>query len=405
MSSAFVILGALFFLGHSLWWVFNRTKIPDLLLFIAVGILVGPVSGLITPEDFNAIGPFLAELALVVILLEGSLEFSISQLRDASVTSLKITFGAFFLFVPLAAGLTAGLTTLPWPMALYAAIALGSTSSALVIPLVKRLPVNERTRTILMLESSVNDVLVVVLGVIALEIAASGGVGPFDAAMTLLPAVVASLLVGAGFGLSFAFVKRYSPPLSHIRFSTEISVLMGYGVAGLMGLNGALAVLSMGLVLGNLGLLTAKLRQHFQDDEVLPEAEKDLLAELTFLLRVYFFIYMGVVLRWDNPENLGLAVLLTALVFLTRYLVARLFLPFKAPKLDALTVFAMGPRGLACAVVAGLAAQRGVTGGSEVQQLVFSVIPLTLLLTSCLLFVSERFSRQLPLFRSYARSA
>lgn len=403
MSSAFVIVGALFFVGHLMRWAFLRTRIPDLLLLVLVGQALGPLTGLVTPEDFAKVSPFLTELSLVVILLEGSLGLSFAVFRRAMVPALKITLGSFFLFVPLATLAIALTTPLSWMMAAYAGVALGSTSAALVIPMVNFLSISDRTRSVLVLESTVNDLLVVLFGILILEVAASGGIGMADALTTLLPATAGSVLVGTLAGLAFALTCRYFPPLSQLRFATEVSVCLMYGVGGLMGLNGAFVVLAMGLVLGNLGLLHSSVREHFRKENVQGETERTLLSDLTFLLRVFFFIYLGASLHWEDFNLVGLAASLAGLVFLSRYVVTRVFFRQDQTQLDAFTLFAMGPRGLACAAVAALGAQRGINGGTYVESIVFMVIPLTLVLTSLLFFVADQFAGSLPIFRKYVR--
>jgi len=100
-----------------------------------------------------------------------------------------------------------------------------------------------------------------------------------------------------------------------------------------------------------------------------------------------------------------IALLLCGLIFATRYVTARLILRRSLyPRLDAMTVVAMGPRGLACAVLATLPLQKGIEGGDFIQNLIFSIIPLSILLTSIFVSLSEKegFRRKLStLFKTY----
>ena len=50
----------------------------------------------------------------------------------------------------------------------------------------------------------------------------------------------------------------------------------------------------------------------------------------------------------------------------------------------------MGPRGLACSVLATLPLQRGLVGGAWLQSLLFAVIPLSILFTSVLIAISDK---------------
>ena len=123
------------------------------------------------------------------------------------------------------------------------------------------------------------------------------------------------------------------------------------------------------------------------DDKPISESETALLSAVTFLLRTFFFIYLGLLIQIESVSSIFWASLLTVLIFVTRYFSIRLVFSGQAfSKLDAITSTAMGPRGLACAVLATLPVQRGVENGEWIQNLIFAIIPLSILFTS--LFVS-----------------
>ena len=85
MDVAIVVLflGILIFLGNVFNRVFALTKIPDLLILIGIGILIGPVLGFITPEEFGIVGPLFATVTLAVILFEGGLHLKTATIRSA----------------------------------------------------------------------------------------------------------------------------------------------------------------------------------------------------------------------------------------------------------------------------------------------------------------------------------
>ena len=51
MAFAVVGLGLMFFLGHGLSWVFEKTKVPDLLVLVAIGYVMGPLLGILNGDD------------------------------------------------------------------------------------------------------------------------------------------------------------------------------------------------------------------------------------------------------------------------------------------------------------------------------------------------------------------
>src|SRR3990167_693576 len=170
MTTALVILfvGLLVFLSHFLTTLFEKTRIPDVLPLVALGLLIGPVTKLVTPEAFGKVGPVFTTVALVIILFESGLGLEVASLREAMSRMLRLTL-INFLVTMLAMGLLArAWLGLPFLPALALGAIVGGTSSAVVIPLVNKLRLQAVSRTILLLESTVSDVLciVVTLGIL-----------------------------------------------------------------------------------------------------------------------------------------------------------------------------------------------------------------------------------------------
>ncbi|MCB0392972.1 MAG: hypothetical protein KDD25_00340, partial [Bdellovibrionales bacterium] len=61
----------------------------------------------------------------------------------------------------------------------------------------------------------------------------------------------------------------------------------------------------------------------------------------------------------------------------------------KYGKIDAMITTAMGPRGLACAVLATVPVQKGIVGGAWVQDTIFALIPMTIIFTAIFVVLAE----------------
>ena len=161
MEKAIIGLAGLFFIGHILQWVFVKTKIPDLLILIIIGFIIGPASlEFIQQEHLGQVGAVLATVTLIIILYEGGLHLSASSLLKSSLPALLLSLLSFLLI--------AGLTTLfltpffTFSTALLIGLGIGSTSSAVVFPMIKPLALKEETKTLLSLESAFTDVLAII---------------------------------------------------------------------------------------------------------------------------------------------------------------------------------------------------------------------------------------------------
>ena len=68
MSITILAIGLMVFFAHFLSLQFRKTSIPDVLVLMLLGILLGPLLGIVTPQDFGKVGSLIATIALVVIL-------------------------------------------------------------------------------------------------------------------------------------------------------------------------------------------------------------------------------------------------------------------------------------------------------------------------------------------------
>jgi len=399
MAWAVIGLALLFFLGHSLRWIFIKTKIPDLLLLTALGFVLGPILGILTPADLGKVGAVLATLALIVILYSGGLELSAKELLTSSLPALGISIIAFAGTAAVVAAMSKGLFAISWISALLIGLGVGSTSSAIVIPMVRYLSISDSTKTILSLESAFTDVLAIVIFLVILDSALSGHFETTLLIRGLGPNSVWAILWGMSMGLLWAFFKQRFPEASHKTFAGEAWALLTFGLIDIAGLNGALGVFALGFTLGNLNLFHKGLLKHLSHTPVAKE-EMALLQELSFVLRTFFFVYLGMQIRFSDTKTILLSVSAAIGILIIRFLSVRiLFRPKKYNRLDAMVITAMGPRGLACAVLATIPFQKGYVDGALIQNVVFGIIPTTIFATALFVMLSER-----EWFRSRAES-
>ena len=385
MDIIIIGLSVLFFVGHALNWFFIKTKIPDLLILIIVGFILGPsVTALIQPDaHLGQAGKVLAIITLIIILYEGGLHLSFRDLMESSVSALGLSLLSFCSITAVTT--VALMPVLPVMTAVLIGVGIGSTSSAIVIPMVKPLSIKKQTKTVLSLESAFTDVLTIVifLGLLEYLTSENAGAGQFFVNLSSTP--VMSVVIGALAGVLWAFLRKKTE-VSKLPFAGEAGALLTYGVLEFLSFNGAIGVLSLGFTLANINLLPKALREVLEDRPV-SSGELTILSAVTFLLRTFFFLYLGLLIKIQGWSSVLWALLLTFLIFVTRYFSIRLILRGKDFfRLDAVTATAMGPRGLACAVLATLPLQRGLEQGEWIQNLIFAVIPLSILITS--LFVS-----------------
>ncbi|PIU01273.1 MAG: hypothetical protein COT74_01855 [Bdellovibrionales bacterium CG10_big_fil_rev_8_21_14_0_10_45_34] len=389
MTVAVLAVAGLFFLGHFLKWLFSKTKIPDLLLLVGLGVLLR-VTGLISVADFGKVGTFLSTVALIVILYHGGLSLKASDLKGSSAPALGISLVGFSLVILIGMAIAMGLGFQDWQAGLLFGVSIGSTSSAIVIPMVRFLSVSDRMKTILSLESSFTDVLAIVIALVLIDGFVAGKINVREIFLGIGPGTLMAILLGILFGLAWAFLKKTFSFLKGLHFSGEAWAALTYAIITLIGYNGAMAVLALGFCLSNMDLLPDWLSSKLEKNAVTRE-ELTLLGEIAFILKTFFFIYLGMMVEFTGWGLLGIALVTSVLIFISRYLFVRLLLrPSHYDRIDAMAAMAMGPRGLACAVLATIPLQRGLPYGAWMQDAVFTVIPVTVIFTSTLVFFVEK---------------
>jgi len=195
-ASIIAFVGILVFLAHLFTGIFSRTKIPDVLFLIIIGICVGPVLGMTSPALFGAVGPVFTIITLIIILFESGLTLKLRNLLSAFSGAVTLAPLTFFSTMGVVAGFAIWLTDLELLPAFILGAIVGSTSEAIIIPLVKQLRVKEDTQTLLSVESSVNDVLSIVITVTLIE---AYVIGKFEVA-TASGNLLASFLVYGAIG-------------------------------------------------------------------------------------------------------------------------------------------------------------------------------------------------------------
>jgi len=377
-ASIILILGGLYFLALLLGRVFAKTGVPDVLFLILLGLLVGPVLKWVEPADFGRVGEVATTLALTVILFESGTTLNLKTLFSSAISAGILTLCTFFTTVLIVCLGAKFLVGMPWGQAVLTGGILGGTSSAVVIPLVKSLKLAEKPATILVMESALTDVLCIVVTVALVDSLLSGQVNLGLVAQSILLSLGVAGALGVLGGLVWLFPCKELRKLPDSQFMTLAFCFVVFGVAELVGVSGAIAVLLFGLTLAQAGEVIKR-----REVPALTEAEHGIYREIVFVMKVFFFLYLGISFQAPSPE---LAVAATAAIFLiylariplTRILVKGVSLS------DSKSISILVPKGLAAAVLATLPMQRGIAGAETIQGFVFSSVIVSIFLTAVL---------------------
>jgi len=282
----------------------------------------------------------------------------------------------------------------PWS-SLLGGFILGGTSSAVVIPLLKSLNTSDETGTILTLESALTDVLCIIATVgIATSLAsgeavrAGGLLG--SAVFSLLMAAILGVVAGVVWLVMTAKIER----LHSNKFTTLAFALVIYGAGELMEISGAIIALSFGIAVNNArkGQVILPGMEAFELKEM-GGFERHVYAEVVFLLKAFFFFYLGLTVEPAAFLSVaGICALVLALVpFIPRWpAVWLLFNQESTTRREALIAWALVPRGLAAAVLAQYAAGLGLEHGELLSKTVTMMVFLSITAVAIAILLVER---------------
>jgi len=387
IAPVIAFVGILVFLAHLFTAIFRRTRVPDVLLLIIIGICVGPILGLVSPEDFGTAGMILATLTLIILLFENGTALEIGSLISTMGGAMLLTMATFFLTMGATAGVALWLTDLELIPAFILGAIVGSISEAIVVPMVRQLRIRKDSQTMLSIESSVTDVLSIIITIALIE---AYRLGKFEVA-PVTGNLIASFLIAIIFGIVGAFI--WSRLLNRIHaiknsmFTTAAFVFIIFGVVELLNFSGPISALAFGVTIGNLESIRFYVFKKPQTKETagLSEAERSFFSEVAFLLKTFFFVFLGISLELISGWLIQLALIFTMLAFILRLPVVKLTVSKSMPVRDASIIAVMVPKGLAAAVLASIPLQQGILGGELIMNVVYGVVLTSIVMTSLLI--------------------
>lgn len=388
-----LFLGLLIFLGNILSRFFSLTKIPDVLFLMAIGIIIGPLLGLVTPQAFGVVGPLFSMVTLAIILFEGGLHITLETLKKSINGTVAITVVNFVVMTVICIVIMKYIVNLPIIESCLLGAILGGTSSAVVIPFTNYLNLKSDTKAILALESALSDVLCIVVLIALIDVIKMDQLNIGHLFGNLLASFLIAIMIGIIAGVWWSSVYHRITSIKSI-FITPAFVFIVFGFVSLLGFSGAIAALALGVTLGNLNYFKAEKILPFVGDSVtqveLSPIETEFFAQLVTLLKTFFFIYIGISIHFTHIEIFYMGAVLTVAFFLARIIIVWLTIPRNIPASDAAIIAVMEPKGLAAAVLASLPLEAGLSIGQAIQDITYIVIFLSILLCSVLVFLLER---------------
>jgi NhaP-type Na+/H+ or K+/H+ antiporter len=381
-------LAGIVILGILAQWVAWRMKLPAILPLILIGLLVGPISTLFTGDGSKIIQPiwtgekglfpgeglyYFVSLAISIILFEGGLTLKRSEVTTVGPVITKlITLGTLVTFVVggVAANLILGLN---WQISFLFSSLIIVTGPTVITPILRNIPLKKDVSAVLKWEGILIDPIGALVAVLVFEFISVGEGQAYT--KTAMVEFAKILLFGSTFGFAFAHAlaflikKNYIP--HYLLNVAALSVVLGMFVLSdsFAHESGLLAVVVMGMVMGNLDLPNLKELLYFK------ESLSVLLISILFIVLAanINLADLDLILNWDT------LILFLVIVFVIRPLAVFLSAWGSNLKLnEKLFIGWVGPRGIVAAGIASLFGSklidRGEPGAEYITPLVFMIV-------------------------------
>ena len=381
VAAAHVVLlaaGVVIFLGVAGEAFFRRTGVPDVAFLMILGVIIGPVLGIIKPEAVIEIVPYFAALALIIIMFDGGLNLNIKDIIRTAHFSFTLAIFGFILSVAIITLAAHYMLEWMWLDSILLGSIVGGSSSAIVFGLVRNIRISEETKSMLSFESALTDILATIAAFILFEAVMMGHFDLQTLQETLGRAVAVGLILGFGVGIPWMYVTTKLSNAQHGYMLTLGILFVLFFLANSFGESGALTALVFGLMLGNKNRFASVLKFKLPKIEVDDPTHN----QLTFLVRSFFFVFVGLIASFGQIEYVVFGIAITVAVYIGRVVISKAILTSRFSRLDRAVTNSMIPRGLAAAVLATYPITMGLPNAEAYPQIIFFIILSSVIITT-----------------------
>ena len=287
-----LLFGLILAIGTATGLVAHKLKVPDVALFLLVGLTLGPDAlGWVNIKADSALNQLILIFGSCYILFDGGASLRFKVLKEVWITIVVIaTVGV--LITGAITGLAAHwLLGIPLIVALLLGATLASTDPATLVPIFKQVKIKDRVAQTVMSESAFNDAMGAIATFAVLGVA-------MGSARFSLGHALGDLVWQAGLGLvaggvlgwlaalliaheKWNFLAEYAPLV------TLMAVVGAYMSADGVNASGFMAVFVFGMVIGNkdaFGFAMAEGEQQRLEEYV---------ATTALIMRMFIFILLG----------------------------------------------------------------------------------------------------------------
>ncbi len=404
-SFIFSLVAVIILLGFIGEEIFKKTHIPSFLFLVFVGFLMGPVFGIINRSLLLPILSIFAELTLIMVLFHGGIDLKLTSVLKEGWRVFLQVFLYIFISMVLIVAVAFFMLHLNLILSLILASMIGGeTTAVVIIPLSRQLKLKDASVTFLTLESALNSIVLVILFLTFVSLyqssnSALSGInlsGLYSSASSIASSFSIGIVIGLALSILWIYLLNYLKKQNYTYVLTLGLLFLTFSLTNYAGGSGFLAVIIFGIILGNHSFISNLLQKKIR----MGNLEKQLFhlqGEITFLLKTFFFVFLGLMISLSFSNLIfGLSVSAAILVILlaSRYLAVSVSTFRSKMKSDKKAIMISIAQGLTPATLAALAISYNIAHANTFLTIVTYVIILTNIVTTVGSFMILRNSKK-----------
>ena len=359
-------------------------KMPDVVLYILAGIILGPsLLNWINIDKYPVENQLILSFGAAYILYDGGREIDFKILNKVKMSVSLLATAGVLISTVIVGYVAAKVFNIPVYYGLLMGSVIASTDPSVLVPLFKSMNISNKLKQTIISESAFNDAAGAVITFSLIGIILGGEFSLAQSIMDLVKSIAGGVLIGVVAGyLSHLFVdeKKFGILWDHPAELMIATVTGAYLISDRFGFSGFMAVFVVGMFCGNKKVFDFWIPEHsFQTHLRFKEV-------FTVLLRMMIFVILGTQLVFENLfSNLTPALIVVAvLIFIARpvSVIFSMIADRKAQWKWQEVVYMMWVRetGVIPAALSGMILTMGVDHADIISSVTFATILITLTL-------------------------
>ncbi|HCL4556583.1 TPA: sodium:proton antiporter [Clostridium botulinum] len=269
----------------------RKVNLPDVVLFILAGVILGPeVLNLINIDSYPVGNQLILTFGAAYILYDGGREIDLKVFNEVKISVLLLSTLGVLISTGITGFFVYKIFHIDFIYALLLGAIISSTDPSVLVPLFKNMNVSNKLKQTIISESAFNDAAAAIVTFAILGVIAGGKFSLGKSIFELLKSSLGGILIGGIFGYistkliageKYAFLKEFPSEVS------IVAVIGTYLIADKLGVSGFMAVFIIGMVCGNKKRINCCIPDEYNQTHL---RFKEV---LTIILRMMIFVLLG----------------------------------------------------------------------------------------------------------------